>query len=457
MLRQIGRKPGKLTIERGSKIVVLVGFSIAIGTSVASGQWNNPNYVPPVVPVSEEVAWIEPLAYQDSVQNPVQNQVQNPGQGQVQNPAQVPNPQDNALRRPTAPSNQFATTSANRTLGGAGGPGPKSTYMMGDFFFSNGQLFLRPDQGAPTNNVIAELPALGGSRRIKISENNSPIPRDRLFFNYNHFHNAVRVRGIESYDMNVDRYTPGFEKTFRDGLGSIELRTPIASAQNPDLNIFSPGPDRESIFGNMSVTTKLLLWQDDLDAVAIGLGVNLPTGPDTRIVLGSGPDPDLRISNDSVHLMPYLGVLRTPNDRVFIHAYVQADVDANGNEVLDGFGNSQGVLHDQTLLYADLAIGYWLYRGQGNGIVTGIIPTIEVHYTTSVQDADIVSADSRQFGPLAMGNTFNRVDVANATLGTQFNLRSGSTMSVGCVLPLSRAESDRQFDAEAVFQFNRFY
>jgi hypothetical protein len=437
-------------IERGAAIAVMVGVFLSIGTTAASGQWNNPDYVPPIIPVGREMAWVEPVAWQDSVQNPVQNPIQDPLQNQP-----APIPQDNALRRPAGPSNQFATRSANRTLGGAGGPGPKSTYMMGDFFFSNGQLFRRNDQGAPGNNIIAELPASGGTRRVKISENNSPIPRDRLFFTYNHFHNAVRVRSATPFDMNVDKYTPGIEKTLWDGLASVELRTPIATAQNPDVDIFATGPDRESIFGNMNVTTKLLLWQDELDAVAIGLGINLPTGPDSRIFPGQVPDPILTINNDSVHLLPYLGFLRTPNDRVFIHGYVQVDVDANGNEVLDGFGNSAGVLNDQTLLYADLGMGFWLYRAPHNRIVTGVVPTIEVHYTTSLQDADIVRGGI--LGPVGLGNTFNRVDVANATLGTQFHLSSGSTMSVGCALPLSRAESDRQFDAEAIFQFNRFY
>ena len=439
MLRNCGHKLMQLAFERGAAIAIIVSGTLASGTLQAFQQRMEPNLRGATISPNYDEPWIEPAGYQDTTQN--------------QSPTTTQQP--NTPRRPVAPSNQFATNSANRTLGGAGGPGPKSTYMMGDFFFSNGQLFVPNPQGIGKDIIIGELPGSGGSRRVKISENNSPIPRDRVFFNYNHFHNAIRVRSNTPYDMNVDRYTPGFEKTFWDGMASVELRTPIAISQNPDLNLLSVGPDRETMFGNMTVATKLLLWQDDLDAVAVGMGINLPTGPDTRILQANNQPPALTIFNESVHLMPYIGVLRTPTDRTFIHAYVQVDVDANGNGVFDQFGNKGGDLNDQTLFYADLAMGYWMYRAPEAYLVTGIAPTIEFHYTTSLNDADILTGGV--LGPFGMGNTFNRVDVANATLATQFYFGSRNILTVGAVLPLSQTESERQFDAEVVFQFNRFY
>ena len=55
----------------------------------------------------------------------------------------------------------------------------------------------------------------------KISEEQSPMPRDRVFFNYNYFNNA------RSDCPNVAGRVFGFEKTFLDGAASVELRLPF--------------------------------------------------------------------------------------------------------------------------------------------------------------------------------------------------------------------------------------
>ena len=44
----------------------------------------------------------------------------------------------------------------------------------------------------------------------------------------------------------------------------------------------------------------------------------------------------MTIQNRSVHLMPFVGGLWTPNDRLFAIGYVQVDVDANGDPVAFG-------------------------------------------------------------------------------------------------------------------------
>ena len=61
-----------------------------------------------------------------------------------------------------------------------------------------------------------------------MSEANSPLPTDRVYYSYRHFENAtpVSVYQIEE-DLNVDRHTLAFEKTYWDGMCSIEVRTPI--------------------------------------------------------------------------------------------------------------------------------------------------------------------------------------------------------------------------------------
>ena len=87
-----------------------------------------------------------------------------------------------------------------------------------------------------------------------VAENNSPIPSDRIAFKFNYFNNALRVTGESSQppvldptlgtgfngaprfrgltatqSFSVYDYTFSFEKTFLDGLGSVEVRLPFAA------------------------------------------------------------------------------------------------------------------------------------------------------------------------------------------------------------------------------------
>lgn len=89
----------------------------------------------------------------------------------------------------------------------------------------------------------------------KVAENNSPIPRDRIGFRYNYFNNAVRIVGLsdqtifapqqslngfirptrtKEYDYHL--YTFNFEKTFLDGMASVEGRLPIRTSLSSTIN-----------------------------------------------------------------------------------------------------------------------------------------------------------------------------------------------------------------------------
>ena len=115
--------------------------------------------------------------------------------------------------------------------------------MFGDFFATSGQLVI--DRGAsqlnfpggvdvtfrPTN-VFADAPLAGGARHFKASENNMALPDDRVYFLYNHFHNALAAQNNAAMGLvtrrNANRYTFGFEKTICDGFTSIEFRLPVS-------------------------------------------------------------------------------------------------------------------------------------------------------------------------------------------------------------------------------------
>lgn len=314
--------------------------------------------------------------------------------------------------------------------GDAGVPGLATAY---DLQF---EYMFRPDA------VIVNVPSPGGGGavgRVKIAENNSPIPRDRVFFNYSLFHNVP----LTSQGPEVNRYTPGFEKTFWNGNASVELRVPFASTLDSNLVAgVTNGSNTE--FGNATGILKLLLWSNDNWAFAGGLGVNAPTADDVVVSLPNGR-PLIAINNDAFHLQPFLGLLWTPSDRFFAQGFAQVDVDIDGNPVwadLQNLGLERfGRLKDATLMIADVGIGYWIYRGASRR-VTGLAPVWELHYSRSLEDQDVL-----QQGGFVIGNSGQDVDVLNTTVGLNVELFNYALLTAGYTAPLSD-DTDRQFDGE---------
>src|SRR5262245_41624217 len=109
------------------------------------------------------------------------------------------------------------------------------------------------------------LPIAGGGSRVgKISENDSPIPRDRVFFSYNHFENVFQISETPQTPPGprvlrqepIDRYTLGFEKTFFDGWTSVELRMPFVGTI--DTQLTTVGYTSGNI-GNLTAVLKSLV------------------------------------------------------------------------------------------------------------------------------------------------------------------------------------------------------
>jgi hypothetical protein len=140
---------------------------------------------------------------------------------------------------------------------------------------------------------------------------------------------------------------------------------------------------------------------------------------------------------------------------LFLSAFAQVDIATGGNTIIarneqTGATLDIGKLNDQTLLYLDLAAGYWLYRDPCAERFTGLAAVAEVHYTTALQDADIVPGP----GPVLLGNLDNRFDVVNGTIGLQVLMFDASSLRVAGVFPLGD-EDHRFFDSEVQVQFNR--
>ncbi len=293
---------------------------------------------------------------------------------------------------------------------------------------------------------------------MKIAENTSPMPRDRLIFDYGYFDNVPLAPG----GVSVNRFTLGFEKTFLDGDMSFEFKAPMASTvdstvvQNVAIN------ERSGEFGNLELAVKMLFRQTETWAFSGGLQLGLPTADDTRVVLEDGT-PLLAIRNDAVHLGPFFGALWTPNERLFSHGFLQCDVASAGNAVLvnrDGWRLSEaGRLNDATLLTLDWGIGYWAVRNScRHRSLTGLAGTAELHWSRSLQSADAVAVGpwAVTSGSEAGGGDDGEIDVLDLTLGCHLALRQNTLVTCGYAVPLYAGGVD-PFDGEFRVMVNHHF
>lgn len=355
-------------------------------------------------------------------------------------------PRDKPAPKP-APRSDTLATMFDRGTRLAGTPN-----MFGDFLNLGGQVTVQDF----SSTASASLPLAGGARRVKIAENNSSLPQDRVYFMYNHFENALQAdastfSGGLPRSTAVDRYTVGLEKTFSDQAWSAELRMPFTSQFAYQATGYDVSGGQ---IGNLALILKRKIYENECTVIAAGMGLDFATGSDAS---GTVFTTNWHVHNQAMHLMPYLGMLRKPNDCFFWQAFLQIDIPLNGNTVDyndTGLGpGSLGKVDDQTLLYADLELGYWLHRNPCAHSLTGLAAVLEFHYTATMQDADLLTGS---IGPASytFGNTANCVDQVNATIGLHAEFANRTLCRVGVVFPLSWGDN-RSFDSEVQVQLER--
>jgi hypothetical protein len=311
--------------------------------------------------------------------------------------------------------------------------------MIGDFFGRNGVIAINlTDPSNPISVGTAPLPG-AAIPRFKMAENTSPIPQDRVYFDYDYYHGVP----LNSPDpsLGVSAYAPGFEKTFLSGLMSFELRLPMATTL--DNNVFFDGTTSRSQgeVGDLAMVVKGLLIRRDTFVVSGGLAFTVPTARDSQYSFAqSDSGPFMTIANRSVHLMPFVGGLWTPNERLFAIGYFQVDVDANGDPVTMGRIPS-GSFREPTMLYLDLGMGYWLRRSDSTSdLVTGFAPIMELHMNQSLDSASAIS-----LGTLSVTGAADNISILDLTVGANVELRRNTTVTAGYCTPLT---SDRAFDGQ---------
>jgi hypothetical protein len=227
---------------------------------------------------------------------------------------------------------------------------------------------------------------------------------------------------------------------------AVTFNTTQSLAAGPDAN--------KGEFGDLALISKFLLTSNDTCAVAAGMAVALPTA-DNYELYGINGDKILEIENDSVHLIPFLAFLYTPEQsNYFVQSFITVDVDANGNPVIGNMGASGleniGDWNDQTYLTGSAAIGRYIYQNYSrNANLQAISLISEFHYTATVNDADII-----RNGPFQLGNPGQDLSLLNGVFGANFRFQNYS-LTTGYSVPLT--SDDRIFDGEARVFLNRFF
>lgn len=310
-------------------------------------------------------------------------------------------------------------------------------------------IFLAYDFVSNQGLIFVPNPADGGLvGRNRISADSSPLPRDRVIFNYDFVSNGRLMPETPS----LNRFVFGFEKTFLDGLGSIEFRVPFAATVNSTSNSDGSFGSGRAEFGNVFIVAKAMLYTSDSLVFSGGLGISIPTADDVRLQLG-GPDL-LKVRNDTVILTPFLASLWTPTDRFFSQTWLGFGLDTCGNPVqtnFDGKGlRTAGTLYDPTTVQVDLQFGYWLIHPiEGNG--RGLAPFVEWHFNQQLQ-----AQNSVKDGAFTLTPGVGQLSEIDMSAGFAAQFADNANLMFGVTFPLA-SDRNRFSDWQLGLRMNYFF
>jgi hypothetical protein len=315
------------------------------------------------------------------------------------------------------------------------GPPPFARYLQPSQFPGVPPPFPPPrPPGVPRpGGASLVVPTLRG---IKVSENQSPRPQDRVYFTFNYFQGVNDQLNRELHApigyTQVFRYIFGFEKTYCEGQGSIGLRFPLdhVDAKSNIPPAFGNGGGSSTAVGDLSLYTKYILWEDRPSGslISSGLALGLPTGPGRF----AGLDSFAGITHATT-FQPFLGYIFA-SGRFYVHGFSAIDVPTTSQDV--------------TYIYNDIGIGYFLRRPDPDTrvdeMISVIAPTFEVHINDPLNHRDT----SNPRDPVAMK------DIVNLTYGLNVGVYRRTLFTFGVVTPVT---GPRPFDFEVTAFANFFF
>ena len=180
-----------------------------------------------------------------------------------------------------------------------------------------------------------------------------------------------------------------------------------------------------------------------------GAGITIPIADDSKLL--SGNRELLRVQNEAVHVLPFLGIVNRYDRHTYLQAYTQLDVDVNGNPVLANLSGGPlqqiGRFTDSTLLHLDTSLHRIVYETRNPSTqLKRVIANAELHYTGTLQGTDTVSGAG-----LSVSNLKRNFNILNATFGAHMMVGKNLIITPGMSIPL-RSGLDEQFDYEAILQ-----
>jgi hypothetical protein len=276
-----------------------------------------------------------------------------------------------------------------------------------------------PPAGPPALKNVLQL------RTLKIGENQSPRPIDRIFGTFNFYDNINRsyTNRLTNQVQHVRAYRQlyGFEKTFLGGQASFGIVDTINSldvnAHNPMLN-----PGMHTAQGTLNTFFKYVLLANPTYSrlLTAGLDLGYPTGP-----RGLGGYQNIAGFRNT-QIQPFLGYLWSQN-RWFVQGFSSINVATDK--------------HDVTLIFNDIALGYYLYAAQNpRALISAIVPVFETHVNTPLNHRGFSYSDPA-----------STPDNVNFTFGTTFVLQRRTYATFAYVTPVT---GPKPFDYEIVAQLN---
>lgn len=383
-----------------------------------------------------------------------------------------PPPTDTDLSSQFSAAGAAAATAAR--MSAAQGRLAQAPEMFGDSIAVGGLTVVldTENDNSEIGTVTSQVQFPVGGFGLKVSDNNSPLPRDRVYYRFSNYDNLIKTAPRVDFPSTVQQFrasqslpvhTIGLEKTFCDGRASVEVRAPFARRVEFDETFISDdGTSAASTTyatageGNMSVITKAILGAEDDLIWGGGVALEAPTGRDTQFNLASTRG---EYQNKAVYLYPYLAALWTPQQRVFHQVFVGVNVPLNDDElvildplVLPPTELSRADIEPATTFSLDWSTGYWLRRNATDRFISGVALIGEVHYTGSLGAPTQVQPDSGLFLSTIDAGA-SSIDYLNLTGGLHLQLGPRMSLRLSGVLPVA----DRPFDNEATAQWTYWY
>lgn len=321
----------------------------------------------------------------------------------------------------------------------------------------------------------------GSGRVANIAENNSPIPRDRFYFAYNHFNNAFGSSTIvdpndvdmdmnpipadvRSRGFNQDRFTLGLEKALFWGETSVEFRVPLITQVNTAIpGVTDPTTPAVSYMtndptGNLTMILKKVLWDwygaDSSGVISSGMGFTFKHAEGATVQVG---DTRFLVDDSGIHLQPYIALTMTHRQGWFFQLFLESDFSTDKYNVVSLDGNGTlGATDIPDVFKVDVGGGCWLWQRPQRRFLKGVAAMLEYHYAGEKQNnrpIAFTAVGATTTNDIIIGGFDSRRDISNLTTGLHVNVTDHVNCRVAGIVPLQEV-NDRTFDGGVAFQLD---